>query len=101
MQHNTTASHDVSPQLKKPREWFPPAFHVSPPARRLPVALADAFLDLALDQIALERAQIVDKQFAVQVICLVSNATRFQIHHVERERAAVDILRADDDALGA
>src|SRR6185503_15121968 len=65
----------------------------------LPIALLDALLDLALRQVALERAEIIYEQLAVKVVRLVRYAARFEVHHVQRQRAAVRVLRANDKAL--
>ena len=56
---------------QKAERTAPPALRVSTILFGLPLALADAPLDLALDQVAFERAEVADKQLAVQVIGLV------------------------------
>jgi hypothetical protein len=66
----------------------------------LPVAQLYAFFDLALDHLALERAQVLNEQIAVKVLRLVRHAARFEVHNVEREGFAVYVLRAHDDPLG-
>ena len=69
------------------------------PGHCLPVAGLLALLDLSLDEVPLERGQVVDEEDAVEVIVLVHDAPRGQVHGIHLEPLAVDILSADDDAL--
>ena len=57
--------------------------------------------DLALQKIALERADVGDVEPAVQVIGLVLEGARQQILAGLFKRLALGILRADGDAFGA
>src|SRR5262249_4714683 len=58
-------------------------------------------LDLALDQVALERAQMADEEATVKVIDLMLESAGEQVVARHFEGLAGYILRADGDALGA
>src|SRR5258708_16530152 len=62
---------------------------------------AELFLKLGLDALLLEARQIVDEDFALEVIHLVLDANREELVCDEGERLAVQIERAHGDALGA
>src|SRR3712207_3959901 len=66
-----------------------------------PAPLLLESLDLAPDQLALERGGAVDEDDAVAVVCLVEHAARFEVKAVELELLAVQVLRADDGAQRA
>src|SRR3954453_23349319 len=68
-------------------------------ARGLPVAGLDPLADLALEEVAFERAEIVDERDALQMVVFVQDAARRQVHRVDLEPLAVDVLCARDDAL--
>src|SRR5690242_3067732 len=65
----------------------------------VPIPSALELLDLALHQIALQRADMGDVQSAVQVIGLVEQRAREKILAGVLELLALDVLRADGDAL--
>jgi hypothetical protein len=55
--------------------------------------LINSLLYLSLNKISLKRAQVADEQLAVQVVGFMRHAPGLQIHHVQSERLAVDVLR--------
>src|ERR1044072_4181661 len=61
-----------------------------------PAPLLLKSLDLAPDQLALERRGAVDEDDAVAVVGLVEHAARFKVEAVELELFAVQVLRAHD-----
>jgi hypothetical protein len=67
----------------------------------VPLAGALHLADLALEKIALERADVANVEPAVQVIGLVQEGARQQVLAGRFKRLALGILRADGDALGA
>src|SRR6266850_2740507 len=62
---------------------------------------AELFLKLRLDALLLEARQIVDEDFALEVIHFVLDANRQELVCDEGEGLAVQIERAHGDALGA
>src|SRR5262245_41891737 len=58
----------------------------------LPVALLDALSDFAFNQIAFQRAEVLNKQLAVQMVGFMFHTPRFQVHNIKRKFAAVNIL---------
>src|SRR6185437_10225783 len=63
-------------------------------ASDLPLARFLQLLDLALDQVALERADVRDEQFSIQVIGLMLQRASQQLFAFRFEPLAFDILRA-------
>ena len=59
------------------------------------------FLKLGLDALLLEARQIVDEDFALEVIHFVLDANRQELVCDAGERLSVQIERANGDALGA
>src|SRR5215467_8700931 len=77
-----------------------------PPASCLPPALLPfsrfcQLLDLALDQVTLERADVRDVEPAVQVIRFVQEGAGQQLFAGALEEFAVDVLSANGHGLGA
>ena len=73
----------------------------SPATGLFPFAGLLQLFDFALDQIALERAQMVDEKNSVQVIDLVQQGAREQIFAGDFEGFAFDVLGAHGGFLGA
>src|SRR5260370_17382659 len=66
-----------------------------------PLSRLHQFLDLALDEVALERADVRDVELAVQVIGLVQEGARQQLFSGVLEKLSAQILRAYRNGLGA
>jgi hypothetical protein len=62
--------------------------------------LLDALLNLALDEVAFEGTEVIDEQFAVEVIGFMGHTAGLEVHDVKTEFGAVEILGANYDALG-
>src|SRR5205823_14290373 len=58
-------------------------------------------LDLVLDQVPLERADVGDEELAIQMIGLVQKRARQQRLACHLKKFAVKILRSDGDFVGA
>src|ERR1700730_6029980 len=65
----------------------------------LPLAQLPHFLDFVLDQVALEHAQVLDEEDAVQVVDLMAERAGQQIFAANLERLALSILRLYGDEL--
>src|SRR5258708_8994015 len=65
---------------------------------RRPLAGLLQLLDLAFDDLALERRHLVEKDYAVTVIRFVQHATRRQLGAVDFEFVSVDVVRSDNRA---
>ena len=44
-----------------------------------PLAEFDAFFDAAFDEVAFERADVIEEEFAIQMVCFVQDTASFQI----------------------
>src|ERR1700744_3570486 len=66
---------------------------------RLPLARFLHFADFALDQIALEHAEVIDKEDAIEMIDLVAEGACEQAFAAHFELFAVDILGANRHVL--
>src|SRR5579859_7113239 len=69
--------------------------------RTLPLALFAEFLDFALDEVALEHAQMLDEKNAIEVIDFVTEGAGQQIFAADFEEFALGVLRFDGDKLRA
>src|SRR5258708_14747452 len=67
----------------------------------LPLAELLQFFDLADDEVALEAAEAVDEEDAVEVVDLVLHGAGEKLFTFDLEPVSVDILRADLDLGGA
>src|SRR5579863_7192926 len=73
----------------------------SAPRASFPFAGLLQLLDFALDQIAFQRAQMIDEEDSVQVIDLVQESTGEQVLATDFESLAFDISGAHDGFFGA
>src|SRR5229473_3107033 len=71
------------------------------PLRRLPLALFSELLDFALDEVALEHAEMLNEENSIQVIDLVAESARQEIFTANFKLLALRILRAHRDELRA
>src|ERR1700691_2200760 len=69
------------------------------PLQSLPLAKFPHLFDFALDQIALQHAEVLNKENAVQVIDLVAERPRQQILAANLKRLAFEVLRFHGDKL--
>src|ERR1035438_172753 len=67
----------------------------------LPLARLHQFFDLAFDEVTLQRADVGDIEFSIQMICLMQQGARQQVFSRVLEELAVDILRAYGYGFGA
>src|SRR5260370_34053868 len=67
---------------------------------RLPLALFSQFFDFALDEIALEHAEMLDEKNAVEVIDFVAEGAGKEVFAADLERLAFGVLRFYGDELG-
>src|SRR5258708_6303083 len=65
---------------------------------RRPLAGLLQLLDLAFDDLALERRHLVEKDYAVTVVRFVQHSTRRQLGAVDFEFVSVDVVRSDNRA---
>src|SRR5262249_41679890 len=63
------------------------------PFRRLPLPLLAQFLDLSLDQVALQHAQMLQKQNSVQVVNFMAKRARQQIFSANLKPFTLSVLR--------
>src|SRR5260370_14345440 len=83
------------------REFKLPNYQIAQLPNPLPLSRLHQFLDLALDEVALERADVRDVELAVQVIGLVQEGARQQLFSGVLEKLSAQILRAYRNGLGA
>src|SRR4029077_16271937 len=68
---------------------------------RLPLALLFELPDLALDEVALEHAQMLQEEDAVEVVNFMAEGAGQKIFAANLKRLALEILRLYGDEMGA
>src|SRR6266704_2564799 len=71
----------------------------SHPPRHLPLALFPELFEFSLDEVALQHAEVLQKEDSVEVIDLVAKSSRQQVFAANFERLTLGILRFDGDKL--
>src|SRR5712692_9667858 len=69
--------------------------------RRLPLALFPELLDFALDEVALEHAQMLQKEDAIEVIDFMAEGAGKHVFTADFKRLAFDVLGFHGDKLRA
>src|SRR5260221_2087451 len=79
---------------------FPGTCHLPPVTCTSPLSRLHQFLDPALDKIPLQRADVRDVQFPVQVICLMQERPCQQLFSGVLEKLSAEVLRAHRHRFG-